>query len=207
MYDLRTQPERLAEPDRLPDGTEYVVVDVIGDEELGSPAQLNGVLNDPAAALALLGDGRGTAMWTRHYRDFVGLPTARAAYGRLFRAVAGEAHRPALFHCSTGKDRTGWAAAAFLLLMGVSRDLVAEDFLLSERLLRPIIAGVTRSFEKKGGDAELLRPIFGVHREYLEAALDEMRRRLGSVECYFADGLGGGPATQRAIREAFIEPC
>jgi protein-tyrosine phosphatase len=205
VYDLRTGPERRDAPDRLPDGTEYVVADVIGNAELGSPAQLNGVLGDPAAAVTLLGDGRGTAIWTQHYRDFVGLPSARAAYGRLFGDVAREAHRPALFHCSTGKDRTGWASAAFLLLMGVPDDIVMEDYLLSERLLKPVVARVLRAFEENGGDADLLRPVFGVQPAYLAAGVDEMQRRFGSIESYFTDGLGVDPAMQQTLREAFIE--
>ena len=60
-----------------------------------------------------------TSIRTEHFRDFVRLPSARRAYGRLFRDLARDDHRPAPVHCSTGKDRTGWAAAAFLLLMGV----------------------------------------------------------------------------------------
>ncbi len=206
VYDLRTGPERRDAPDRLPDGTEYVVADVIGNAELGSPAQLNGVLGDPAGARTLLGDGRGTAMWIQHYRDFVGVPSARAAYGRLFGDVASDAHRPALFHCSTGKDRTGWGSAAFMLLMGVPDDIVMDEFLLSNRLLEPVTARVFRAFEEKGGDADLLRPVFGVQPAYLDAGLDEMRRRFGSIEGYFADGLAVSPRTQRTLREAFLEP-
>jgi hypothetical protein len=43
---------------------------------------------------------------------------ALAGYRQLFSAIAGDAHTPAVFHCTTGKDRTGWAAASTLLLGG-----------------------------------------------------------------------------------------
>ncbi len=180
VFDLRTEPERRAAPDRLPEGTRRVIVDVIGDEELGSPARLHGLLDDPRLAATILRDGRATAMWTDHFRDFGRLPTARRAYGQLFR-VAREDHRPALVHCSTGKDRTGWAAAAFLLLMGVPEDGVMTDYLASERFLQPVLARILRAFAEKGGDPDLIRPIFGVQPDFLRAAIDEMRGLFGSV--------------------------
>ena len=205
VFDLRTGPERRAAPDRLPEGTRRVIVDVIGDEELGSPAQLHGLLGDPRRAATVLADGRATSMWTEHFRDFVRLPSARRAYGRLIRAVAHDEHRPALVHCSSGKDRTGWAAAAFLLLMGVPEDEVMANYLASERLLAPVLAQALQSFADRGGNPDLIRPIFGVQPGFLRAAMDEMRRRFGSVAGYFAEGLDVPVPVQQALREAFLE--
>ena len=54
VYDLRTEAERTAQPDRLPPGTEYVVVDVLEDSVDAAPAQLFKVATDPAG-------GRGAA--------------------------------------------------------------------------------------------------------------------------------------------------
>lgn len=205
VFDLRTEPERRGAPDRLPPGTRYVVVDVIGDAELGSPAQLRGLLDDPRLAARVLGDGRAEAMWTRHFRDFVRLPSARLAYGRLLSDLSREEHRPALFHCSTGKDRTGWAAAVLLQFLGVPDDEVMADYLLSASLLEPVLARVLGAVAARGGDPELIRPIYGVRRGYLEAAIDEMRGTYGSVEGYLARGLGVDERAQRALREALLE--
>lgn len=205
VYDLRTPGERASEPDRLPPGTVYVPADVIGDVRLGSPAHLDAMLVDPAAALEALGDGRGLAMWTRHYRDFVLLDSARAAYERLFAGIAVEGRRPALFHCTSGKDRTGWAAAALLLLLDVPYDVVMEDFLRSGEYLQPILQPMFERFEARGGDPELLRPIMGVAPAYLDAARDEVERSYGSIERYFTDGLRIDVRTQAALRDALVE--
>ncbi len=204
VYDLRTQPERAAEPDRLPQGTEYVVADVIGDADRGSPAQLVEIVSKPEVAHQFLGDGRGVAMWMEHYRDFVRLVSARAAYGRLFSGVACEARRPALFHCSTGKDRTGWATAALLLLLDVPYDIVMEDFLKSTTYLRPHSQAVRHAFAARGGDPDLLRPITEVLPEYLDAALEEVRRSFGSIGGYFITGLKLDAETIRALCDALL---
>jgi protein-tyrosine phosphatase len=205
VYDLRTLSERLEQPDILPDGIRYVVADVIGDEGLGSPEQLRGIFGSPIDAQALLGEGRAVAMWTQHYRDFVALPSACAAYGKLFRDLGLAGHCPALFHCSTGKDRTGWASAVFLMLMGVSDIVVMEDYLASGRLLEPGITRLLEVYKAKGGDPELVRPILSVRPDYLQASLNEMTRLFGSAEGYFAVGLGVDLAHQRALREIFVE--
>jgi protein-tyrosine phosphatase len=131
VYDLRTEAERAAQPDRLPPGTEHVVLDVLKDSANAAPAQLLKVLSDPKGAEEMLGGGRAGALFEHGYREIVSLPSARDAYRRLFSDLAEEEHRPALFHCTTGKDRTGWAAAALLLLLGVSDEQVMDDYLLT----------------------------------------------------------------------------
>ena len=137
VYDLRTEAERTAQPDRLPPGTEYVVVDVLRDSADAAPAQILKVVTDPQAAEEMLGGGKAEPLFERGYREIVSLPSACAAYHRLFSDLTGEKHRPALFHCTTGKDRTGWAAASLLMLLGVSDDLVMKEYLLTNAQLLP----------------------------------------------------------------------
>lgn len=208
VYDLRTSVERTAEPDRLPPAIEYVAADVIGDARVGDPVRLIGMLRTPEAARIGLGNGRAAAMWTWHYRDFVRLGSARAAYGRLFSDLADGIGRPgsaALVHCTTGKDRTGWAVAALLTFLGVADEEVMDDYLLSNLHLRPFVERVLGEFAARGGDPELLRPIVTVRPAYLEAARDELRRTFGTIEAYVATGLGIDAARRRALREAFLE--
>jgi len=205
VYDLRTEAERTAQPDRLPPGTEYVVADVVADLVDAAPAQLLNVATDPQAAEALLGGGRGPAMFAKGYREIVSLQSAGVAYHRLFSDLTLEKHRPALFHCTGGKDRTGWAAAALLTLLGVPDDLVMQEYLLTNTELLPAEQPLLDRFKALGGDPEVLRPAVAVAPEYLEAALDEMRAAFGTIEAYFAEGLKLDAAAQQALRAAFVE--
>jgi protein-tyrosine phosphatase len=204
VYDMRTKEEREAQPDRLPPGAELVVVDVLADAQGAAPAQLMRVLSDPAAAEQLLGGGKAVELFVHGYRDIVALPSALAAYRRFFSDVAGAENTPALFHCTTGKDRTGWAAAALLTLLEVPDDVVMEDFLLSSGYLLSSYQPVVDRFASIGGDPELLQPVIGVRPEYLEAARDEMRRRFGTIEGYFTEGLGLDAGVQAALRAGFV---
>jgi protein-tyrosine phosphatase len=206
IYDLRTAFERTAEPDRLPPGVEYVVADVVDSHAIGSPTHLFGLLDSPDAAREALGDGKGTQIWMEHYRLLVRLDSARASYGRIFRDLATDAHRPALVHCSTGKDRTGWAAAILLTLLDVPYETVMADFLQSASYIERLVQPFLDRFAAQGGDPDLLRPIFSVVPAYLDAGLDALTAAYGGIEAYFAEGLGVDAATQRALREAFLAP-
>ena len=205
VYDLRTAGERTGQPDRLPPGCAYVVADILGDAPGMTPAEFATLFEDPTAATEALGGGRSAMFFVTAYREFVRLDSARAGYRRLFSDLAGGARTPALFHCTTGKDRTGWAAAALLMLLGVRDDAVMEDYLLSGPRLLPVLRPMVDAFASRGGDAELLWPLVGVRPAYLEAALDEVDRLYGSIDGYFAAGLGIDAPDQEALRAMLVE--
>jgi protein-tyrosine phosphatase len=205
VYDLRTEGERAGNPDLLPPGSRHVVVDVLRDSSGLTPAHMGDLLASPEKAEQAFGGGRSATFFVDAYREFVHLASARAGYGRLFAEIAVPEHRPALVHCTTGKDRTGWAATALLMLLGVPDDVVMAEYLLSGPNLVPLFQPALDAFEARGGDPELLRPLVDVRPAYLESALGEMRRTFGTVERYFAEGLGIDTGTQRALRAAFVE--
>jgi protein-tyrosine phosphatase len=208
VYDLRTGLERAEQPerDRLPPGVDYVVADVLADAPHGSPAHVRPILRDPVRANEELGNGRSLALFQAKYREFVSLPSARAAYATLFRGFADAAALPALFHCATGKDRTGWAAAALQLFLGVPEETVLEEFLASNAAMGTLIEPFIVQLESNGIARDLVEPMVFVTSAYLEIALDEVRRTYGSIEAYVADGLGLDEPTRRRLREVLVEP-
>lgn len=81
--------------------------------------------------------------------------------------------------------------------------MVMHEFLLTNEQLVPALQPVLDRFQSQGGDPELLLPIIGVQEEYLEAAFDEMCKHFGTIEGYFAEGLGIDAKNQLALRTAF----
>jgi protein-tyrosine phosphatase len=207
VFDLRTAGEREASPDRLPAGVDLVVLDVLRDSGRPTPAEMERVLTTPVAAERALGGGRAERFVLDAYREFVDLPSARQAFGRLLRELTAAARRPALLHCTTGKDRTGWAAATLLLFLGVPAETVLEDYLRSGPVMATLFAPYLAAFAARGGDPDLLRPLIEVRPEYLEAALQAVRRSHATIERYVADGLGLDPPTRATLREVFLEPA
>lgn len=205
VFDLRTEQECIDRPDRVPQGVRRVPLDVLGDADDLAPAQLTALLEDPRSAEEVLGGGRAEQLFERAYRSFVALPSARRAYQGLFRGLTTAAEEGAvLFHCTTGKDRTGWAAASLMLLLGVEPDEVMADYLRTNQDLLPALQPIFDAFEQAGGDPEALTPVLGVREAYLAAALDEAHRQFGGIEGYFTQGLDLSEAEIGHLRDALV---
>jgi protein-tyrosine phosphatase len=203
-YDLRTSAEIEKRPDELPEGVEYLWLNVLADSPQAGPAQLEKLLQNPELANAELGGGAIEAMFQNSYREFVSLPSAQTEFRNLFLGLADESNLPAVFHCTTGKDRTGWAGAALLTLLGVPKDQVYEDYLRSNDYILPAYQGVISDFVAAGGQESITLAILGVKEEYLDAAFDEMEQRYGSIEKYFSEGLGISEHDQQALKKMYL---
>jgi protein-tyrosine phosphatase len=101
------------------------------------------------------------------------------SYRHAFELIASSDNLPVLFHCLAGKDRTGIMAALLLTLLGVNRETVLEDFMLSNHVERP------------------------VNRAYMSELFDEVDRS-GGIEVYL-EAISVSRATQERIRTLLLE--
>lgn len=180
--DLRNVVERYEEPDRVPAGARYQVADVVSLEH-GLRFHDNAAVTLVKALAAGLfngSDNLGQSIAYPFMVDFVG---ADHAFGDLLRAVAGNASGAVVFHCTAGKDRTGWGTAVLLSLLGVPRETVEFDFMLSNDKL---------------GDPK------AVELSWLRAAFDEVDHLYGSMDAYARQGLGLDDATIDALRSRLL---
>lgn len=203
VYDLRTVAEVTRSPDRVPEAVDVVHLDVLADATSSIAAHLEEIFADPSSATRVFADGVVERHYEQTYRNLVNLDSARVAYRRLFEELAGAEH-PVLFHCTAGKDRTGWAAAALLTLLGVDRRTVTEDFLHSNGPVLEGFAPLLAQFAEMGGDPSLLEPAFLVQRSYLDAAFDAVEVAHGSVERYVREGLGVPTEAVEALRARLL---
>lgn len=204
-YDLRTTAEAKAQPDELPPGVHYQLLNVLADAKSAAPAVLEALIHDPKKANVVLGGGKIEQLFMEGYREFISLPSAKQSYRMLFQSIADPAKAPGVYHCTTGKDRTGWASAALLTLLGVPKETVMADYLRTNDYTLPQFKHAIDGFAAAGGDRDIANAIFGVKPEYLEASFDEMQKQYGSIENYFDKGLGIDAAGQKALRNLFLE--
>ncbi|MFF9847559.1 tyrosine-protein phosphatase [Streptomyces litmocidini] len=211
VVDFRTATERADRPDRLPPGARLLVADVLADYLAGSglppAARLKSLLADPALAEEHLGGGRVRAAFARTYRTFVAGDSARASYRTLLDELGAPDAGPLLFHCSAGKDRTGWAATVVLSLLGADEETVRAEYLAVNPAVRLAFAPMIEGFTAQGGDPELALELIGVLPEYLDAALDEVAVRHGTMEKYVREGLGVPDEVTALIRERLTVPA
>lgn len=195
-------PDRLPvpSPDRLvalplhdPDHNVFVSVSVLLGRAGGDAAAR---LPDAAAA----SDHNAAAGMLELYRWFVGATMARQTFAAALRLIATPDALPLLFHCTAGKDRTGWLSALVLSALGVDREVVVEDYLRTNELNAMSNAHVLSVLSERVGDPGALVPLLEARREYLEAAFAEAERAYGGIDGYLREGLGLDEATLAALR-------
>jgi protein-tyrosine phosphatase len=126
------------------------------------------------------------------YRNYVryNTPNFRALFAHLL-----EDRAPLVIHCTAGKDRTGFACALILHALGVPEDVIAEDYLLTNRFYR-------RDPSASIDLPDDVRQVLGsVEASFLAAAFDAICREYGDLASYFSEGLGLG-SRERASLEA-----
>ncbi|GHV58300.1 protein-tyrosine-phosphatase [Spirochaetia bacterium] len=108
---------------------------------------------------------------------------ARPRYREFFKILSQKENVPLLFHCTAGKDRTGLAAALILSAIGVDRETIYQDYLLSGACLKDKY----RAWLKQEPHLE---PVMSVRRSYLEAAFTRIETDFGGMERYLGTELG-----------------
>jgi protein-tyrosine phosphatase len=197
VCDLRTTSERKAEPNKW---QEVAKVTYWTRDYETSFGELRRVL-----ASGLPTAEQAKAAMIQGYRE---LPFEQApSYRELFkRLAAGEI--PLAFNCSAGKDRTGTAAALLLSALGVPREIVVEDYALSDK-----VEDFHRAFAGKGRERsmlanfpeEVLTAILSSDPDYIRAGLGAIEERHGSIEGYLREELEVTARELNAIRAALLE--
>jgi protein-tyrosine phosphatase len=201
VADFRGPSERENAPSRLPEVRSPRIEQLEIADESFDPKQLErrilgGDLDEVESAQLLVGANRAFATV---YRD---------RYARLLHQLADPGNLPALFHCTAGKDRTGFGAAVELLALGVPEEAVRRDFMLSNvysaRHIERTLTGI-RLVSLLRTDPEAVRPLLSVRPEYLAAALDATREQWGSFDGYLREGLGLDDETLARLRASLLE--
>ena len=110
-------------------------------------------------------------------------------------------------HCAAGKDRTGFAAAIILLALGVSEEVVMQDYMLTQRFFSPHaeIDRLRQKYQMQQMETESLLPMLEVHEDYLSRALTAIGQHYPSLEVYLEEALGVGPSEVAQLRARYLE--
>ena len=132
----------------------------------------------------------------------------------LFECIATE-HVPLVVHCAAGKDRTGVAVAVLLMALGVDRNTILEDYLLTND-----VGNFERFIEAKKNshlglsDAhqplltmpkEMRDALFAADADYLDAAMRQIAREYGDVPNYLNARVGIDASTLRRVCDLMLE--
>jgi protein-tyrosine phosphatase len=190
VVDLRTTEECERAPDRLP-ATDALSLHNPGFLPEGNLEMLQnintGAFDAPAAAGAMLSQYRKLTL--EHLAEYRVLVAALLAPGRT----------PLLFHCASGKDRTGIAAAIVLLAVGVPQSWVVQDYVISNYQRRRV------DLFAADAPSPAVEQVMAADPRYIEAAMAAMVEAFGSIAGYLAEGLGLKRDARRHLEHLLLE--
>ncbi|VVQ15600.1 tyrosine-protein phosphatase [Pseudomonas fluorescens] len=191
IFDLRHLHERNEKPNRL-DAAWSVKTHAIGFYPHGAEDLMVRVKNREVSLAAVHEIFR--LMYGR-------LPVDQAAtYGQMLQQLVAPNALPALIHCTSGKDRTGFAAAVVMLALGVTRESIMHDYMLSNQSPRDLTFMVG-----EGADPDVVSAVQRVTPDYLEAAFEAIDATYGSDLDYLRQGLGFSTDQRQHLQRLLLE--
>ncbi|MET9721484.1 tyrosine-protein phosphatase [Streptomyces zaomyceticus] len=139
----------------------------------------------------------------RHLADrFAEVAEDGAVELRTALEVIAAADGPLVFHCASGKDRTGLLAAVVLALVGVPDEEILADFALTELATERLVADWRASHPGR----ELRWPGYGrAPADIIRLFLADLRARYGSVDAYVTGHVGLDPSVVTALRTRLVD--
>ena len=201
VFDLRSDGVRRKDPDRLPKQDDIVLVDIPVyfrplDRNESRDKILSGKVKRGHFSELLVEANTAFAL------DFT------AEWQELLQGLAEPGALPAVIHCVDGKDRTGFAVALILRMLGVPQETVLEDFLLSNLFLESrnsryaFLGSLGSLFQVPRSE---IRDLLDVRRAYLEAAFTAIDEQYGSFPAYLREALDLDARTIDKLRLALLE--
>ncbi len=196
IVDFRSEGEKTEDPNIIPEGINYIETPINVDGAMRSKieAVLKGETKKEIKSFLVDANKEFVTNYTSVYEDF----------------LRGLIHEdgPTLFHCTAGKDRAGFAAAITLIALGVSKEDVIEDYMKTNIFTKDKIDEMIDKIKLMSlyqADAEILRPLIGVERIYIETAFKTAEEKYGSLENFIREGLNISDEEIQILRNKFVE--
>ena len=205
ILDLRSTGEREAQPDVIPNGTDYLQLSAMryedGSEIDFSPAGMERLEREFSSMMQIRAQIDVFASF------YARMPFGNPAFQAMF-CVLEQGKVPMLFHCTSGKDRTGVAAMLILLALGADRETAVADYLETNRCRAAEIKALHEQYgdlietNPEAWEMRLIR--YGVLPRCADAALDAIVERYGDWETYFYEEFGLNRSRLSALRDRYL---
>ncbi|MGW4770704.1 tyrosine-protein phosphatase [Nocardia sp. NPDC004278] len=204
VVDLRTPAEvQFMGADKVPAGVQTVARPI---DDTGLFQQMMAAIQsrDPQKQEELLGNGKAEEIMGRVYTSFLSADS-RAKFGQTIRDLAAT-DRATLYHCTSGKDRTGWLTYVVLRAVGVPESTARQDYLLSNQYRAAADAKLREQVKQAGlmQNPDLLIPLQEVRDQYLDTAIDALEQAYGDFGKFLTQGLGLDGGTLVQLRKNLV---
>lgn len=203
--DFRSKEEVDNQPDRVPDGVEYIY-DPVFSEDLTNSSKSITDLDTQAHDDADFGFNH----MHYAYEDMIESEPAQKAYRKFFDVLLENTvdGKSVIFHCTAGKDRTGFGALLALSALGVPLNTIKKDYLLTNITTKDFVDSMIEHARQNGKNENVLqsiRDIQSVRSEYLDHAVKVLNDEYGGINNYLRDVMKLSSADIMKLRNIYLE--
>lgn len=203
VVDLRTETERSKNPDKPISGARVLNLQVVDEEILGITRNGDNSVDD---LIEILKDESFDiiSFMSKMYETIINSKAAAEAYSKFFKGILANDTGAVLWHCSAGKDRAGMAAAFILMALGVSRETIIEDYLLTNQFAGKKLLEIIKL---KTDDADVVKKadiMLSVHRDYIESVYHVIDERGGEAR-FLSECLGVADSEIQTLKRRYLE--
>ena len=108
-------------------------------------------------------------------------------WSTIFKVLLENENGAVMFHCTQGKDRTGIVVAIVLYALGIDKDTIYQDYLLTNKYVS--MPDEYRSYLEMmpSETAKLFKGLFFVDKDFLKESFLEIDRQYGSIDKFFKE--------------------
>lgn len=205
VFDFRNEKERMKKPSQFHAPCSPTIIELTLDP--GSGASFLKALPDIRHQNSSLDVASMERMMQQINRSLV---TDHAnVYRHFFKHLLAAKPSATVFHCASGKDRTGIAAALLLSALGVDWDTIIEDYMLTNSCLdvHHHVARAMADYDNRYQSVmqpEVLTAMYEVQPGYLSAAFDEIDQKHGSIENYLQKNMGLEQSSLEKLQQRYL---
>lgn len=201
VYDLRTDHEIEGKEDHLPANVRYLHTPVVQDNAGEIKGLKKRVLDGEIT------EQQAREMTAKFYADAV---TANIGAVKDILKQVTSSDQPVLYHCSAGKDRTGILSALILSILNVDRQVIVDDFMVSN-YYRRARAEKTLGKAKLGRivkpklNMDAIEILSTVDESFINATFSAIDNTYGGMEPFIENELGINKVARRILIEKLTE--
>ena len=142
------------------------------------------------------------------YPNLTNDPECQKQFSLFFRLILETENGAILYHCTQGKDRTGFASALILAALGADRDTIVADFDATNRVYEEDVRQCCQNVCLMGGkekEIATVKSFLGANTDNFIKALDSIDKEYGSIEAYLKGPIGLTDQDIITLRERYLE--
>jgi protein-tyrosine phosphatase len=181
IIDFRSEDEKTRDPNIIPEGVEYVEMPIEADKKIKQEIYdvLSGKIDKDIKEFLMEANRQFIYEYSETFKLF------------LLKIINNPV--PTLYHCTAGKDRTGFATLLIYTILGIDRETILEDYLKTNEFIADSIEKVkfevAESMKISNEEVDRIMPLLKVDIDYINSAINEADKKYGSIFTFINDKL------------------